>query len=89
MDERIGGGVMGVVMRTPSCFVGSLHFKPKRGHSSGFRRADVLYYSYLEIAILRLHSDSNHPPTNSVRPIPNSGLTHGGTRPGYLDVMHW
>ena len=33
-----------------------LHFEPKRGHSSGFRRADVLYYCSLEIAILRLHS---------------------------------
>lgn len=33
-----------------------LHFKPKRGHSSGFRRADVLYYCSVEIAILRLHS---------------------------------
>lgn len=33
-----------------------LHFKPKRAHSSGFRRADVLYYCSVEIAILRLHS---------------------------------
>lgn len=33
-----------------------LHFKPKRGYSSGFRRADVLYYCSVEIAILRLHS---------------------------------
>lgn len=33
-----------------------LHFKPKRSHSSGFRRADVLYYCSVEIAILRLHS---------------------------------
>lgn len=54
---RSKGCKRGEYSRMSKCEGSSLlHFKPKRAHSSGFRRADVLYYCSVEIAILRLHS---------------------------------
>ncbi|KYN32104.1 hypothetical protein ALC56_13482 [Trachymyrmex septentrionalis] len=55
---RVARGIReGEYSRMSKCEGSSLlHFKPKRAHSSGFRRADVLYYCSVEIAILRLHS---------------------------------